>query len=171
MVSVFFTFVDPFYFHEATNAYRTLVREGHLKYPQVPVVNNIPPKPHPTVQQPPLMTQKTSSQSSLLSLDSFIHLVASSTESHTTPSSSNRESFRSSWKQGIRVPSETISSQYRNTASAAPPVSNFHYETPQRGAKGPAMYKPVPVAAQFQDQQKRTKAPKSPSVKLGGKQR
>lgn len=164
----YFTFADPFYFYEATNAYRILVREGHLKYPQVPVVNNIPPKPHPTVQQPPLMTQKTSSQSSLLSLDSFIHLVASSTESHTTPSSSNRESFRSSWKQGIRIPSETISSQYRNTATA-PPVSNFHYEAPQRGVKGPAMYKPVPVAAQ--DQQKRTKAPKSTSVKLdGGKQ-
>lgn len=145
-----------------------MVREGHLKYPQVPVVNNIvPPKPHPTVQQPPLMTQKSSSQSSLLSLDSFIHLVASSTESHTTPSSSNRESFRSSWKQGIRIPSESISSQYRN-AAAAPPVSNFHYEAPQRGVKGPAMYKPVPVAAQFQDQQKRTKASKSPSVKLEG---
>jgi len=31
------------------------------------------------------------------------------------------------------------------------------------------MYKPVSVASQFQDQQKRTKAPKSPSVKLGGK--
>ena len=162
-----FTFVDPFYFHEATNAYRTLVREGHLKYPQAPVVNNIPHKPQPTVQQPPLMTQKSSSQSSLLSLDSFIHMVASSTESHTTPSSSNRESFRSSWKQGIRNPSEAISSQYRNTA-AAPPVSNFHYEA-QRGVKGPAMYKPVPVAAQFQDQQKRTKAStKSPSVKLEG---
>ena len=145
-----------------------MVREGHLKYPQVPVANNIVlSKPHPTVQQPPLMTQKSSSQSSLLSLDSFIHLVASSTESHTTPSSSNRESFRSSWKQGIRIPSETISSQYRNTA-AAPPVSNFHYEAPQRGAKGPAMYKPVLVSAQFQDQQKRTKASKSPSVKLEG---
>ena len=154
-----------FDFYEATNAYRTLVREGHLKYRQVPVVNNIPSKPHPTVQQPPLMAQKSSSQSSLLSLDSFIHMVASSTESHTTPASSNRESFRS-WKQGIRIPSEAISSQYRNTA---PPVSNFHYEAPQRGVKGPAMYKPVPVAAQFQDQQKRTKAPKSPSVKLGGK--
>ena len=148
-----------------------MVREGHLKYPQVSVVNNIPPNPHITVQQAPLMTQKTSSQSSLLSLDSFIHLVASSTESHTTPSSSNRESFRSSWKQGIRIPSETISSQYRNTA-ASPPVSNFHFETPQRGVKGPAMYKPVPVAAQFQDQQKRTKAPKLSSVKLEeGKQR
>jgi hypothetical protein len=166
----FFTFVDPFDFYEATNAYRTLVREGHLKYPRVPVVNNIQPKPHPTVQQPPLMTQKTSSQSSLLSLDSFIHLVASSTESHTTPSSSIRESFRSSWKQGIRIPSEAISSQYRNTA-ADPPVSTFHYDAPRRGVKGPAMYKPVtvPIAAQFQDQQKRTKAPKSSSVKLGGK--
>jgi hypothetical protein len=158
-----FTFVDAFDFYEATNAYRTLVREGYLKYRQVSVVNNIPPKPHP---KPPLMTQKTSSQSSLLSLDSFIHMVASSTESHTTPPSSNRESFRSSWKQGIRIPSEAISSQYRNTA---PPVSNFHYEAPQRGVKGPAMYKPVPVAAQFQHQQKRTKAPKLPSVKLGGK--
>ena len=155
------------YFYEATNAYRTLVREGHLKYPQVPVVNNIPPQTHPTVQQPPLMAQKSSSQSSLLSLDSFIHMVASSTESHTTPASSNRGSFRSSWKQGIRNPSEAISSQYRNTA-AAPPVSNFHYEGPQQGVKGPAMYKPVPVAVQFQDQQKRTKAPKSPSVKLDG---
>ena len=149
-----------------------MVREGHLKYPQVPVDSNIvPPKPHPTVHRPPLMTQKSSSQSSLLSLDSFIHLVASSTESHTTPSSSNRESFRSSWKQGIRIPSEAISSQYRNTA---PPVSNFHYEAPQRGVKGPAMYKPVPVAVsiQFQDQQKKSKTPKSPSVKLeGGKHR
>ena len=154
--------VDPFIFYEAANAYRTLVREGHLKYRQVPVVNNIS-EPHP-VQRPPLMTQKSSSQSSLLSLDSFIHLVASSTESHTTPPSSNRESPRSSWKQGIRIPSETISSQYRNTA---PPVSNFHYEPPQQGVKGPAMYKPVPVS-QFHDQQKRPKAPKPSSVKVEG---
>lgn len=147
------------HFFEATNAYRTLVREGHLKYRQVPVVNNIPEP-----QRPPLMTQKSSSQSSLLSLDSFIHLVASSTESHTTPSSSNRESPHSSWKQGIRIPSETLSSQYRNTA---PPVSNFHHET-QRGVKGPAMYKRVPVpVAQFHDQQeqKMPKAPKSSFVK------
>jgi hypothetical protein len=146
-------------FFEATNAYRTLVREGHLKYRQVPVVNNIP--------EPPLMTQKSSSQSSLLSLDSFIHLVASSTESHTTPSSSNRESPHSSWKQGIRISSETLSSQYRNTA---PPVSNFHHET-QRGVKGPAMYKRVPVlVAQFHDQQqqKMPKAPKPSFVKSEG---
>lgn len=131
-----------------------MVREGHLKPRQVPVVNDIPEP-----QRPPVMTQKSSSQSSLLSLDSFIHMVASSAESHTTPSSSNRESPRSSWKQGIRVPSETT--QYRNTSSA-PPVSNFHHEAPQRGVKGPAMYKPTPV------QQKSPKAPKSSSVKLGG---
>ncbi|KAF8813350.1 DnaJ-domain-containing protein [Phlegmacium glaucopus] len=142
------------YFAEATNAYRTLVREGYLKYRKVPVVNDMP-----EVQRPPLMQQKSSSQSSL-SLDSFIHLVASSTESHTTPSSSNRESPRSSWKQGIRNPSETIASQYRNTA---PPVNNFHYESPQRGTKGPAMYKHVPTA-QFHDQQKRPEASKSPSA-------
>jgi hypothetical protein len=137
-----------------------LVREGHLKPRQVPVVNDIPEP-----QRPPVMTQKSSSQSSLLSLDSFIHLVASSAESLTTPSSSNRESPRSSWKQGIRVPSETISSQYRNTS--APPVSNFHHEAPRRGVKGPAMYKPIPVA-QVPVQQKSPKAPKSSSVKLGG---
>lgn len=134
---------------EATNAYRILVREGYLKYRQVPVVNNMPPP----------MTQKSSSHSSL-SLDSFIHLVASSTESHTTPSSSNPESPRSSWKQGVRIPSGTIASQYRNTA---PPVSSFHYESPRRGVNGPAMYQPVPVS-QSPDQQKRPKGPKLPPV-------
>ena len=142
------------------------MREGCLKYHQIPVVNNIPQAESRPVQRPPQappMAQKSSSQSSV-SLDSFIHLVASSNESHTTPSSSHRESPRSSWKQGIRIPSENIASQYRNTA----PVSNFHYETPQRGVKGPAMYKPVPVA-QLHDQQKRSKAPNPSSVKLEGR--
>lgn len=161
IISIYVVNIHSFY--EATNAYRTLVREGYLKYRQVPVVNNIPEP-----QRPPIMAQKSSSQSSLLSLDSFIHLVASSTESQTTPPSSNRESPRSSWKQGIRVPSDTLSSQYRNTA---PPVSNFHYEAPQRGVKGPAIYKHVPIA-QFHDQQKKSQASKSPSSKLeGGKHR
>lgn len=160
-----FTFVDPF-ISEATNAYRTLVREGYLKYRQVPVVNknNMPEPNNPVQRPPPMMAQKSSSQSSL-SLDSFIHLVPSSTESHTTPSSSNPASPHPSWKQGIRNPSETIASQYRNSA---PPVSNFHYESPQRGVNGPAMYTPVPVVQQFHDQQKRTKASKLPSVKAQG---
>lgn len=136
-----------------------MVREGHLKYRELPVVN----KPEPHTVKPPQMTHKSSSQSSI-SLDSFIHLVASSTETLTTPSSSHRESHPSLRKQGIRIPSETVASQYRNTS---PPVSNFHHESPQRGVKGPAMYKPIPVV-QLHDQPKKPKAPMSSPVKPKG---
>ncbi|KDR78825.1 hypothetical protein GALMADRAFT_244413 [Galerina marginata CBS 339.88] len=123
------------FFLEVTNAYRTLVREGFVK-PLNPVM--VKHRPEPIWRAPPLAGQ-TSTESSI-SLDSFVHMVASSTESHTTPASSNRESPRSSWKQGIRQPAETLASQYRNM-----PINPriFNYEAPPKGSgTGPALYRP-----------------------------
>ena len=64
-----FTFVDPFDVYEATNAYRTLAREGPSNTAKFlwSITYH-----HPTAQQHPL-TRKSSSQSLLLSLESFIH--------------------------------------------------------------------------------------------------
>jgi hypothetical protein len=55
-------------------------------------------------------------------------------------------------------------SQYRNTA---PPVSNFHYEAPQHGLPCTNLSVLSPLLPNSRIK-KRTKAPKSPSVKLGG---
>ncbi len=68
---------------------------------------------HFAEHRPPSMTQKSSSES-LVSLDSFVHLIACSTESHTNPSDYMRETQSSSWRQGIRSPAESLASQYRN---------------------------------------------------------
>lgn len=96
------------------------------------------PEP-PPVRRPPPLAHQTSSESSI-SADSFVHMVASSTESFTTPASSNIESPRSSWKQGVRQPSETMASQYRNMP-LSPNI--FNYEAPPKGSgTGPALYRP-----------------------------
>ncbi|CAA7266839.1 unnamed protein product [Cyclocybe aegerita] len=128
------------HFMEVTNAYRTLVRHGYPKAQHLPRLNTRPN--HPSIRQIPLMPPQSSSKSSV-SLDSFIHLVASSTESLTTsPSSSNRDSPRSSWKQGVRQPADTMASQYRNPAVR--PAHTFTYDGPRRGGDGPAIYKAPP---------------------------
>lgn len=89
----------------------------------------------PAHRPPPPMAHKNSSESSI-SLDSFIHLVASSQESLTTaPPPSHRENSYSSWSQGVRQPPETVSSQYRN-----PHI--FNYDLPPRDMPGPAGYRP-----------------------------
>ncbi|KAF9048767.1 hypothetical protein BJ165DRAFT_1462530 [Panaeolus papilionaceus] len=121
-------------FMQVTNAYRTLVREGYLRRLAAPMGNS-----HsgtmPAHRPPPPMAHKNSSESSI-SLDSFIHLVASSQESLTTaPPPSHRENSYSSWSQGVRQPPETVSSQYRN-----PHI--FNYDLPPRDMPGPAGYRP-----------------------------
>ncbi|KAF8150866.1 hypothetical protein B0H34DRAFT_801784 [Crassisporium funariophilum] len=122
-------------FAEVTDAYRTLVREGKVKPRKSPMIS-IRPEPPPMRRPPPIITKHSSDSS--VSLDSFVHLVASSTESHTTPPSSSRESPRS-WKQGVRQPFETMAAhQYR---SIPPPLNTFEYESQRRGAQGPAVYK------------------------------
>ena len=106
------------------------------------------------------MTHKTSSESSI-SLDSFVHMVASDSETHTTPASSPRESLGATWRQGVRQPSETIASQYRNNFDPAQPRI-FNYDAPSRGGAGPAMYRaPTPFAPIHPQETKPTK-PKSP---------
>ncbi|PPQ95739.1 hypothetical protein CVT26_015865 [Gymnopilus dilepis] len=124
-------------FLEITDAYRTLVREGLVK-PFNPAMFRHRPEPHRARRPPPLGDQ-TSSESSI-SVDSFVHMVASSTESLTTPASSNVEVPRSSWKQGVRQPSETLASHYRHKP-LSPNV--FQYEAPLKSSgTGPALYRP-----------------------------
>jgi DnaJ family protein B protein 4 len=109
------------------------------------------------------MAHKTSSESSI-SLDSFVHMVASGSETHTTPTSSRRESLRTSWKQGVRQPSETIASQYRNNFDTTEPRI-FHYEAPSRGGVGPAMYRaPTPFAPATPRQGTKLKGSKQPNA-------
>lgn len=127
-----------------TDAYRTLVREGHLKHCSLPF-DYVRPENLAPRRRPP-MAHRSSSESSV-SLDSFIHLVASSTESQTTAPPSHGESPRSSWKQGIRQPTEPLASQYRNV-SARP--YTYSYEPPLRKGDGPAIYKaPSPYSPGF----------------------
>ncbi|KAH9481292.1 Protein psi1 [Psilocybe cubensis] len=126
------------HFLEVTNAYRTLVREGFVK--PKPNYSTMAKDRTPQVPRPPPLAHQTSSDSSVVSLDSFIHLVASSDESHTTAPPSNRESLRSSWKQGVREPVETLASHYRNL----PNRPHTFYEAPTKGAgTGPALYRPT----------------------------
>lgn len=68
----------------------------------------------PLLRRSPSMTHQSSSES-LVSLDSFVHLIASNSESHTSSTSDYmRETTSSSWRQGIRSPAESLASQYRN---------------------------------------------------------
>ncbi|PPQ94471.1 hypothetical protein CVT25_001104 [Psilocybe cyanescens] len=120
------------HFLEVTNAYRTLVRGGFVK-PYNPTMAKDRP---PHIPRPPPLAHQTSSDSSVVSLDSFIHLVASSSSSHTSAPPSNR----SSWKQGVREPVETLASHYRNV----PTRPHTFYEVPTKGAgTGPALYRPT----------------------------
>ncbi|KAF9560500.1 hypothetical protein CPC08DRAFT_750439 [Agrocybe pediades] len=85
---------------------------------------------------------QTNSSESSGSLDSFIHLqVASSSESHTTPASSDKNAPRSSWNQGVRHPHETMASQYRNVPPTKP--RPFSYDAPLKSSGGgPPVYRP-----------------------------
>ncbi|KIM36178.1 hypothetical protein M413DRAFT_14139 [Hebeloma cylindrosporum] len=152
------------HFGEATDAYRTLVRYGRVKTCNPPIISS-KPEPSPA-RRPPPMAHKTSSESSI-SLDSFVHMVASGSETHTTPASSQRESLGTTWRQGVRQPSETIASQYRNNFDPGQPRV-FNYEAPSRGGIGPAMYRaPTPFAPIAPQETKPTKAksPKPPKEK------
>lgn len=92
----------------------------------------------PLRRRPQPMNHKNSSESSI-SVESFVHMVASgSTETLTTPASSKRESIPSARNPGARKPGDAMPAQYR---TAQPHI--FSYQPPPRGsAKGPALYTP-----------------------------
>ncbi|KAF9532475.1 hypothetical protein CPB83DRAFT_623906 [Crepidotus variabilis] len=124
------------HFLQATDAYRTLVRAGYVtRLPPIPGYS--PPLQSPLSYQSSLMTHRSSSESTV-SLDSFVHLVASSVDSHTTAPSSNMRDSPNSWKQGIRTPAETLPSQHRHPTLQS---NYFNYEPPQQNPRRPPFYR------------------------------
>jgi len=111
------------------------------------------------VRRAPPLAHQTSSSDSSGSVDSFIHLVASSSESHTTPPSSDKDAPRSSWNQGVRHPHETMASQYRNVPPTKP--RPFSYDAPLKGSGGPPVYRPSALSIPREPEPIKVQPPKT----------
>ncbi|KAF8969149.1 hypothetical protein BDZ97DRAFT_1915512 [Flammula alnicola] len=133
------------HFLEVTNAYRTLVRAGHVKLQSThdEESSRASTSTTPSSSGPP-------DQQRIVCLSRFF-CTYGRVQLGVTYDASVKQASKSSlsWKQGVRKPAETMSAQYRHGTAARPHV--FSYEGPPRGG-GPALYtappsfSPVPQA-------------------------